>query len=289
MKKTMILALSAMIMAAGTVTVNAQEKVVTLDQILKKNQEQKEAPKEVKKETTKQEQAPAKTTQAKAVKETKSKAPFSHLSAASGYNLVYVQYNAETMKYSKSGNSSSTSYNSVSAGFARVFGVSTAPIMLEAGVAAKYIWKDKDGVKDNMLSVKTPINVIYPHAFSDAFSLEPYAGFYLRLNVLGKRKVSGGGGSYYDDDDDYWGDDDYWDDDDEGYWEGPSGKSSIDLFSKDDMGDNRFKRFQMGIQVGVRARINNKFVVGVGYSQDMLNITDHTKFNSWDFTLGFCF
>ena len=271
----MILALSAMIMAAGTVTVNAQEKVVTLDQILKKNQEQKEAPKEVKKETTKQEQAPAKTTQAKAVKETKSKAPFSHLSAASGYNLVYVQYNAETMKYSKSGNSSSTSYNSVSAGFARVFGVSTAPIMLEAGVAAKYIWKDKDGVKDNMLSVKTPINVIYPHAFSDAFSLEPYAGFYLRLNVLGKRKVSGGGGSYYDDD--------------EGYWEGPSGKSSIDLFSKDDMGDNRFKRFQMGIQVGVRARINNKFVVGVGYSQDMLNITDHTKFNSWDFTLGFCF
>ena len=58
----MILALSAMIMAAGTVTVNAQEKVVTLDQILKKNQEQKEAPKEVKKETPKQEQAPAKTT-----------------------------------------------------------------------------------------------------------------------------------------------------------------------------------------------------------------------------------
>jgi hypothetical protein len=55
------------------------------------------------------------------------------------------------------------------------------------------------------------------------------------------------------------------------------------------MGGNAWKRFQVGLQLGVRARINNKFVVGLGYSRDLSNITDNTKFYSFDITAGICF
>lgn len=72
---------------------------------------------------------------------------------------------------------------------------------------------------------------------------------------------------------------------------------SIDLFSKDDMGDAAWKRIQLGMQFGVRARISNKFLVGIGYSMDLTNISKYevyhtdisSKFHSFDITLGYCF
>ena len=69
----------------------------------------------------------------------------------------------------------------------------------------------------------------------------------------------------------------------------PKVKDSYDVFSKDDMGDDVWNRFNVGMQVGVRAHINNKFVVGVGYTQELTNICDHTKFSSIDLTLGLTF
>ena len=125
--------------------------------------------------------------------------------------------------------------------------------------------------------------VVYSFAVSDAFSIEPYAGIYLRGNLIGKEKFENTGG--WDDDWDDWDDD--WDDTD---WSGSTSvKDEINLFSKDDMGDDAWNRFQFGAQLGVRARINNMFVVGLGYSTDLSNITEKTKFNSFDVTLGITF
>lgn len=277
----MIFALTAIMMAAGSMTMNAQEKVVTLDQLLKKNQEQKQTTKDAQKTTVKAEQKQTQVAQPKAVKQPKTS---SAGLASSGYNLFYLQYNAESMRYSKSGFSSSSSCSSISAGFSRGFGISSdLPLYIEAGGALKYIWNKENGVTFSMLSLKVPVNVVYSFAISDAFSIEPYAGFYLRGNLIGKEKYENKGG--WDDDWDDWDDD--WDDTD---WSGSTSvKDEINLFSKDDMGDDAWNRFQFGAQLGVRARINNMFVVGLGYTTDLSNITDNTKFNSFDVTLGITF
>ena len=51
------------------------------------------------------------------------------------------------------------------------------------------------------------------------------------------------------------------------------------------------------MQFGVRARINSQFLIGLGYSMDLTNISEYTmlktditsKFHSFDITLGYCF
>ena len=115
---------------------------------------------------------------------------------------------------------------------------------------------------------------------------------------------SGGGYSYDDgDDDDYgWGDDDTVDDwsswgDSRALASSDDDDRSLDIFSKDDMGDADCKRIQLGMQFGVRARINSQFLIGLGYSMDLTNISKYTmlktditsKFHSFDITLGYCF
>ncbi|MBQ3753439.1 MAG: cell envelope integrity protein TolA [Prevotella sp.] len=310
MKKTMILALSAMMMAAGSVTVNAQEKVVTLDQLLKKNQEQKQAQtpqKQEQKAKPETKQQTQKQPKEKAQKQPKSSAAAAGLMAPVGFSTVYLQYNFESQKVKSGSHSDSESGNSVSAGYNYAFPISgTLPLYVEAGIAAKYVWQNENGRKFNMLSAKVPVNLLFSYPVNESFSIEPYAGLYLRGNIFGKIKYDGqsdGGYSYdIDDDDDYWDDDDMVDD-----WDSWSesralassddGNESLDIFSKDDMGDAACKRIQLGMQFGVRARINKQFLIGVGYSMDLTNISKYTlyntditsKFHSFDITLGYCF
>ena len=97
----MILALSAMMMAAGSVTVNAQEKVVTLDQLLKKNQEQKQAQtpqKQEQKAKPETKQQTQKQPKEKAQKQPKSSAAAAGLMAPVAFSSVYLQYNFESEK-----------------------------------------------------------------------------------------------------------------------------------------------------------------------------------------------
>ena len=305
----MILALSAMMMAAGSVTVNAQEKVVTLDQLLK-SQQQKQAQTPQKQETAK----PATETKAAkpAKKETAQKPKASAaaagvLAAPVAFSSVYLQYNFESQKVKSGSHSESESGNSVSAGYNYAFPISsTLPLYVEAGIAAKYVWKSEDGQKFNMLSAKVPVNLLFSYPVNESFAIEPYAGIYLRGNIFGKLKYDS------DSDSDYgWDDDDDWDDDWDNMVDDWSRQSnsralaskddddddSIDLFSKDDMGDAAWKRIQLGMQFGVRARISNKFLVGIGYSMDLTNISKYevyhtdisSKFHSFDITLGYCF
>lgn len=300
MKKIMILALTAIMMAAGTVNVNAQEKVVTLDQLLK-SQQQKQTQTPQKQEQKATTQTQTKQPKEKAQKQPKAQSGFAALTAPVDFNTIYLQYNFESSKYSHNGHSTSESANSISGGFNHAFSLSsTLPIYLEAGIAAKYAWKNKNGIKVNLFSLKVPVNLVYSFPVSDAFNIEPYAGIYLRGNIFGKEKIDHDAYTVeedWDDDDDWYDDDDDWGElvDD---WSNAramsSGssfkvKDSYDLFSKDDMGDDAWKRFGFGMQVGVRARINKQFLVGFGYTQELTDIADHTKFNSFDITLGYCF
>ena len=206
MKKTMILALSAIMMAAGSVSVNAQEKVVTLDQLLKSQQKKQEAAKpetKTQSETKAKAEKPAKKETAKTPK---SSAAAAGLMAPVAFSTVYLQYNFESQKVKSGSHSDSESGNSVSAGYNYAFPISgTLPLYVEAGIAAKYVWQNKDGRKFNMFSAKVPVNLLFSYPVSESFSIEPYAGLYLRGNIFGKVKYDGhsGGGYSYDDGDIY--------------------------------------------------------------------------------------
>ena len=60
-------------------------------------------------------------------------------------------------------------------------------------------------------------------------------------------------------------------------------------FSKDDMGGDAWKRFQLGLHFGCKARFSEKFTAGIGYYFDLTKIAEHTTVNGFDITVGLNF
>lgn len=243
MKRNRLFVMAAFV--AVCASVSAQQ-VITLDELQK------------------QKKAQPKTTQtqpAQKVKATKvSKAP--SIVSGAGFSTFYLQYNAASQKYSHKGTSVSTSLPAFSAGYTKAFPLGPS-LYIEPGVALQYLFKSEDvggeTEKFSMLSAKIPVNVIYSLPVGDGFYIDPYAGIYLRGNIMAQYK-----------------------------WEYQGKSETSSLFSKDDVGDNTAKRLQVGTNVGIRARFS-KFVVGLGYSMDLTDFTKYEKTNSFDITLGMTF
>ena len=111
----------------------------------------------------------------------------------------------------------------------------------------------------NLLGVKVPLSVMYSYAVSENVVLYPYAGLNARLYIIGKETYK---------------------------YEGES--ESYDLFSGDD--DENMKRFALGYQVGVKARVS-RFFLGIGY-EDMITslVSDYSaKFNMINLSVGIPF
>lgn len=174
-------------------------------------------------------------------------------SAYENFNTAIVQYNAASMKVSYDGHSSSSGFSGLSAGYLMAFNIADMPLYVEPGGILQFFFKSQDGHKMNVLSLKVPASFIYSFQVSDTFIIDPFAGPYVRVNLFGKGKAGG---------------------------------ESTDLFSEDDMGGEPWKRVQFGLQLGARARISDKYTVGLGYSMDLSELTDHTKISSFDLTFG---
>lgn len=188
-----------------------------------------------------------------------------------GWSTIYVQYNP--IKIEDAG------FTGFSIGYNKAFSISqSTPIYIEAGVGLTYAWYSDeyeddyyDGsveTKMNMLSLKVPVSIFYDFQIpNSSISIYPFAGVTLRYNLSGKYKVeySGEIGDYVE------------------------GVDS-DIFDEDDMGEGAaYKRFQIGWQIGVNARFNNKFLVGVSYGSDFSEIAENTKLSTTSITLGYCF
>ena len=174
--------------------------------------------------------------------------------AQEAFGTFYAQYNIANMKMSYDGYSNSSSLNGVTLGYNQATPVAdTTPLYLEFGAAAQYFFKSEDGAKFNMISAKVPVSVLYGIEIADGISLDPFAGLYARANIWGQEKY---------------------------------GDESIDIFKKWEDGGMGAKRFQFGLQIGLRARFSNTFTVGVSYAQDLNEFMEHTKINSVDLTIG---
>lgn len=149
----------------------------------------------------------------------------------------------------------SVSLNGASVGYVQSFGVSAnAPLFIETGANASWIGGESyDDVKINLFSINVPINFGYKFSFGDNNGIFPYAGLTMRGNIVGKYKMFG---------------------------------ESISVFD-DELGDGwKFKRFQIGWQIGVGANFNT-FFVGASYGTDFNEISDGGKVAMPSLTIGF--
>lgn len=221
-----------------------------------------------------------------------------------GWSTFYVQWNPSNVSPDKG---DSESFTGFSVGVNKAFSVSKSiPLFVEVGVGLQYSFKNEDMAdeladiydmdedditeicdpkeKFNMFSAKVPVSLVYNWQLPNSnISIAPFAGITLRYNFSGKDKMEFN-----------------WDSEFEEYlreeygnkeFEKVFGDQEKDLFDKDDMGssDATWKRFQIGWQIGVSARFNNHFLVGVSYGSDFSEIFKKAKINTTSITLGYCF
>lgn len=202
-------------------------------------------------------------------------------SAQKGWNTIYVQYNPGTVNIDYS-DVSNEGFDAFSIGYNKAISLtSSTPLYLEVGAGLQYSFKSIDtdegyGItekdKYKMFSLKVPVSVLYDfHISNSKVNIAPFAGLTFRYNLSGSQKTEF--------------DSDYRDLTD---WE--EMEESKNLFDEDDMGkDDVWKRFQVGYQIGVSARFNNKFMVSAAYNGDFSEIAKKVKVSQWNLTLGYCF
>lgn len=176
------------------------------------------------------------------------------------FGTFFVEYNPTTMHYSYKSMSDNTSYQGISVG-ANYFTPFAGALGADFGLKLQYFFRNETennyDYKDNMLSATIPVDLAYDWHVSDGFAIYPYAGLYARFNISASRKVEHGGSS-----------------------------TKHNPFSKDDMGDYTWDRFQFGWQAGVNFRISDMITIGGGYWMDLNEIDDHTKLYGFNITLG---
>ena len=116
---------------------------------------------------------------------------------------------------------------------------------------------DTSDPKISYLGVNIPVNVAYKFAIGNSdFSLVPYLGLNFRVNVLAQYKA---------------------------------GDYKLNYFNKNDMGeDGKFKRFQLGGQVGLGFNYKHLYA-GVGYGFDFMELAKKTKMSVVSISLGYNF
>lgn len=132
-----------------------------------------------------------------------------------------------------------------------------APLYAEFGVGASWVGgeiEDTD-LKVNYFSLQVPLYLGYQYNVSDKVAVSPYAGIYLRGNIFGNYKIGG---------------------------------ESYNAFDKDEVGDLKLNRFNIGWRIGVNFDFE-KVYIGASYGSDFNDIIDHGKEQLPQITVGFNF
>lgn len=200
-----------------------------------------------------------------------SNGPSKSTSGAEGWSSLWVEWNPSTWNYDVK-NADDESFNAFSVGYSQAFNVAPGtPLFLEAGLGVQYSFKtlededdyyyyyDDEDLKYNGFSVRIPVNLIYKFDLpNSSVSLMPFVGVNARYNLSGKL-------SY--------------------------GDESRDLFDKKDMGSEKatWNRFQLGWNIGVKARLGGSFIAGVSYGKDFSEIAKKTKISTTTVSIGYAF
>lgn len=195
---------------------------------------------------------------------------------AQNYSLVALSYDNTQLWYGdnqgyKKGleamghESNSASLNGFGIQYSYGIGITDKPMNIEVGVKWNMGFNgvtQKEGDDGYSLEYKyrtqfmrlgIPVSYIYHIPVNDMFKIAPYAGIDFHFNLLAKTKITGTLS--------YMG-------------ESESSDQTYNWFKKDGdegVGDNTFKRFQMGWHIGVRFEYKKLFL-GVEYGTDFMPV-----------------
>lgn len=110
---------------------------------------------------------------------------------------------------------------------------------LSTGINFDYNWRGKDGVKLRMMDLSVPVNVTKFIRINDSFIISPYIGLHGKYYTYGEMKVGN--------------------------------EDKFDLFSKKEMMNNQYKRFQFGGQIGVDF-IGDHIILGLEGDMDFTKL-----------------
>lgn len=177
-----------------------------------------------------------------------------------GWSTIGVEYLPSTFKLD--GSSSSKSFTGLAINYTNAISLSQKiPFFLEWGIGGQYSFCNYDEKSHEysikVVSVKAPVNFIYDIALPNTnIHLDPFVGVKFRVNVWGEIK------------------------------EEYRGKSeTYNIFGDKGTG----KRFQAGLQLGLKARFNNKFFIGAGYGFDFNEVWEKCKIQEVKLMAGFVF
>ena len=200
-------------------------------------------------------------------------AQFSNTSKSGGSGTGVTDWNAISFEFAPSNftydydDADDQSFTGLSLSWTHGFAVSkSAPIFIETGLGVQYSFfkedlEDDESVKFNMFSLKVPVSFGYQFDLADGkIALAPYAGIDLRYNLSGKVK-----------------------------YEGDDWSSKLDVFDKDDMDGDEWKRFQIGWHIGAKCTFSQKYTLGIAYGADFSEIAKKAKTNAFRISAGIRF
>ena len=171
--------------------------------------------------------------------------------------------------------------NGFSVGYVQSWKIAKSfPVFFETGANVNFArWSDSDDymdigedldLKGTSLGLSIPLNIVLGAKINDNLAIKPYTGFYLRVNLMAKAKMSSDEDAIQEALEEYELD-------------------SYNLFDEDDMvKEDTWKRIPFGWQIGATLDIN-RFNVGIGYAIDFNEIADDARFGIFSARLGYNF
>lgn len=199
-------------------------------------------------------------------------------SNSNGWNTLNVQYNPSSIKID-SESDYDEDFTAYTLEWTQAQSISSsAPLFVEYGLGVQYGFnsdeKDLYDTSFSTLFVHVPINLIYDFQIPNSpITFDPFVGIKLRCNILAQKKYTFKNKNI-------------------------DGSKTLDYFDKDDwekiggykVGDNKtWSRLSIGWQIGLNARFNNKFMIGVSYGSDLNEIAKKTKIGQTSIKLGMVF
>lgn len=194
------------------------------------------------------------------------------------YNIIGVSYNNTSFSNNWGDKEDNFSTNGFGVDYIHGFKLSNQyPMFIETGLNLNYnfgtVYEDYDSYGDgestkmHNFNFQVPVNYVYRFDITDEFSIAPYFGLNFKLNLVSNWKYS-----EIDDEEKY--------------------EETYNLFSKDDMGEDTWNRFQMGWHIGSRFQYS-RFSLSMQYGTDFIKAYSQgkDKINTGNFkiTLGFSF
>lgn len=146
-------------------------------------------------------------------------------SSQSGFSSWWISY-SPVKSYAK--NVTSDSFNKFSLGFenATALPVDSFSAFITKGMVIDWFTKKQNSVKTNIVAIKVPVNLMLELKVTDRLSLMPFAGLNGSFGIIGRSSLD---------------------------------DVHINVYSEDDMGDYKLRRFLFGWQLGTRLDFVNSF------------------------------